>query len=343
MASESSASPDGDAGATGLPGLPPRPSRPGNVSAGSAQEIGGGADVDRSTAAPPVRGTPRQGMTRPTIRTLPDDDPPLPILHVVDPDKERDGTEGPQLHDGPPGPPSFPSEFDDSLSKRVGNDLEGPQLHDGPSGPPSFPSEFDDSLARKVENDAERNSPNNARDDASTVHSAARPDVAETSAAGPSTVEDVEEGNNSSRGATPSARSHTRAVSATAHVGLDSPSAGRSNIVVEAYRVEEDEEAPGGGTVYAEVAVVPFYLRKGFVSIMIAVTLILAIGVSVLAVVLPSNNKGGNIPTNLPTGPHQFTANSELRTAIKEYLGQGCPTDANCQARSDYGGAVSPL
>ena len=49
-----------------------------------------------------------------------------------------------------------------------------------------------------------------------------------------------------------------------------------------------------------------------------------------------------NIPINLPTGPHQFTTNSELRTAIKEYLGQGCPSDANCQARSDYGGAVSP-
>ena len=237
--------------------VPPRPSPPINVSAGSAQETGSGTDVDRGSAAPPVQDTPRHGTAAATVRALYDDDPPLPLLHVVDPDKE---TEGPQLHDGPPGPPSFPSEFDDSLAKQVENDLER-QLPD--------------------------------YDGASTVQSASRPDVADTSAVGPSTVEGVEEGNVSSRGATPSARSHTPAVSATAHVGLDLPSAGRSNIVVEAYRVEEVEEAPGGGTVYAEVAIVPFYLRKGFVSIMIAVTL-LAIGIAVLAVVLLSNNMGGN-------------------------------------------------
>ena len=60
--------------------------------------------------------------------------------------------------------------------------------------------------------------------------------------------------------------------------------------------------------------------------------------------------KGGNgggvgpiFGTNPPTGPHQFTTNAELKTAIREYLDQGCPTNANCQARSTYGGAVSPL
>ena len=37
-----------------------------------------------------------------------------------------------------------------------------------------------------------------------------------------------------------------------------------------------------------------------------------------------------------------FTTNSELRTAVQEYLGQDCSIDLNCQARSDYGGAVSP-
>ena len=45
-------------------------------------------------------------------------------------------------------------------------------------------------------------------------------------------------------------------------------------------------------------------------------------------------------PTPPPT-PHSFTTNSELRTAIQEYLSQGCTTDVNCQARSDYSGAVS--
>ena len=39
---------------------------------------------------------------------------------------------------------------------------------------------------------------------------------------------------------------------------------------------------------------------------------------------------------------HKFTTTPELKTAIKEYLGQGCASDLNCQARSDYGGAVSP-
>ena len=51
-----------------------------------------------------------------------------------------------------------------------------------------------------------------------------------------------------------------------------------------------------------------------------------------------------------PTGPwcavticsYPFTTNTELRDAIKEYLGQGCTSNLNCQARSDYGGAVSP-
>ena len=56
--------------------------------------------------------------------------------------------------------------------------------------------------------------------------------------------------------------------------------------------------------------------------------------------------------TNDPTsasGPwcncYLFTTNSELRTAIKEYLSpeQGCTTDLNCLARTLYGGAVSRL
>ena len=94
----------------------------------------------------------------------------------------------------------------------------------------------------------------------------------------------------------------------------------------------DEEETTGTGAGHEEVAILPCYQRKGFVYAIIAVTLV-AIGVAVLAVVLPSNNKG----------PDQFTTKSELETAIWEYLEQGCPTDVNCQARSDYGGAVSPL
>ena len=44
------------------------------------------------------------------------------------------------------------------------------------------------------------------------------------------------------------------------------------------------------------------------------------------------------------TGPWcAFNTNSELRTAIKEYLSQGCTTDMYCQARSNYRGSVSRL
>ena len=93
----------------------------------------------------------------------------------------------------------------------------------------------------------------------------------------------------------------------------------------------DEEKAQGTGAGHEQVAALPFYKRKGFVYAMIAVTLV-AVGVAVLAVVLPSNNKGR---------PDQFTTQSELETAIREYLGQGCPTDLNCQARSVYGGAVS--
>ncbi|EJK65095.1 hypothetical protein THAOC_14098, partial [Thalassiosira oceanica] len=55
-------------------------------------------------------------------------------------------------------------------------------------------------------------------------------------------------------------------------------------------------------------------------------------------------------PTEMPTGVtnspppvstmHPFTTNLELRAAIQEYLSQGCPSDANCQATSTYGGAI---
>ena len=251
MASESSARSGNDAATS----QPQRPSPPNNNV--GTQDAGDHTNVNDFAAAPLVPGVHRDGMVASSVRALDDDDPPLPLLHVVDHEKET----------------------------------EGPQLHDGPLGPPSFPSELDDSLAKNVENDIERQLPYYGG--ASTVQSAVSPNTVDAEAVGPSMVEGVEEVNVSSRGSTPSARSHAEAVTATAHVGLDSPSSGRPTIVVEAYRVEEAEVTPGIGTVHAEVAVIPCYQRKGFVSVMIAVTLF-AIGVAATTGVLFSNNMSGN-------------------------------------------------
>ncbi|EJK61877.1 hypothetical protein THAOC_17552, partial [Thalassiosira oceanica] len=304
MASES-ASPGDNADATASPQRPSPPNATART-AQAAQETRVGTNVGHSTAAP--QDAPRDGMTAPAARALNIDGPPSFPSEFDDSlaKQVENDSEGPQLHVGPPGPPSFPSEFDDSLAKGdvVGQEeeAEGPQLHHGPPGPPSFPHEFDDSLAtgvenelerrRKVEGDSDQNSPDNAHDDASTVHSTTGPNVAYAAAAVGPSVEGVEEENVPSLGGTPSARSRTEAEAA---VGLDSSSSssGRSTIVIEAYRVEEAEE----GTVYEAELIEhkpePFYQRKGFVSAMIVVTL-LAIGVAVMAVVLPSNNSVGN-------------------------------------------------
>ncbi|EJK70047.1 hypothetical protein THAOC_08631, partial [Thalassiosira oceanica] len=227
----------------------PRPPRPNSVST-QDEETGGTTDVREGTAAP-VQEVPRDGTSASTIRSLNDDGPPIPLLHVVNPEKE---TEGPQLHDGPPGPPCFPSEFDDSLAKTVENELE-------------------------------RNRSDHVCDNASTVHS-------NTSAVVPSMVEGVEEeeGSISSPGTAPSMSSHRGAGGATTTARLNPPSGGRSTLIVEAYRVEEAEEEPGEGTVYeAEIAgpnvILRFYQRKSFVSVVIAV-IFLAVVITVVAVVL---------------------------------------------------------
>lgn len=52
-----------------------------------------------------------------------------------------------------------------------------------------------------------------------------------------------------------------------------------------------------------------------------------------------SNSEGPCTTSPVPKG--QFRTNEELRIAIREYLEQDCTT--TCDARSDYGGAVSPL
>ncbi|EJK60298.1 hypothetical protein THAOC_19371, partial [Thalassiosira oceanica] len=107
-----STSPD-DHGSVHAP-VSPRPSPPSEPSDVSTQETG--VSTTATPLAQEVPG-PRYGMTS-TIRAMNDDDPPNPpFLQVADQEKE---SEGPQLlHDGPPGPPRFPQELDDSLAMKV--------------------------------------------------------------------------------------------------------------------------------------------------------------------------------------------------------------------------------
>ncbi|EJK55561.1 hypothetical protein THAOC_24698, partial [Thalassiosira oceanica] len=105
MASES-ASPDDNCMNRDATATPQMPSPP-NATARTAQETRGGTN-----AAP--QDAPRDGMTASTILALNDGSPPIPVRQAVDHGRE---TDGPRLHDGLPGPPCFPHEFDDSLAK----------------------------------------------------------------------------------------------------------------------------------------------------------------------------------------------------------------------------------
>ncbi|EJK52759.1 hypothetical protein THAOC_27935 [Thalassiosira oceanica] len=49
---------------------------------------------------------------------------------------------------------------------------------------------------------------------------------------------------------------------------------------------------------------------------------------------------GASSPSVSRSVSFKFTTNAELRTAIREYLSQGCPDVANCQAHSDYGDTI---
>ena len=65
--------------------------------------------------------------------------------------------------------------------------------------------------------------------------------------------------------------------------------------------------------------------------------------ISLVDIFLNSGCSIKKAPTSA-TGPWcAFNTNSELRTAIKEYLSQGCTPDMYCQARSNYRGSVSRL
>jgi len=220
--------------------------------------------ADGIIATPMVQVAPQGGMSAPTIRALTDDDPPIPVLHVVDREKET----------------------------------EAPHLHGGPPGPPCFPREFDDSLAQRGENKFKRNSLDHPRGSTSTVHSTLVASVASAAAVGPLVDERVEEGSVSSRGITPPT-SRTDTAATTAAAGLDLPSVGHSTFIAEGYRVAESEETPVYEAEISEPkAVLPFYQRTGFVFVMVAMILF-AIGV-VVWVLLPNTNYDKNTTDDIP-------------------------------------------
>ncbi|EJK67399.1 hypothetical protein THAOC_11577 [Thalassiosira oceanica] len=291
---ESTASPDNNTEAAAVH-IPPRPPSPNNV---STQDTGGsrGGTNANDTAAPLEHEFPQDGL-----RGLDDDDPPIPPLQVTDHVKEM---EGPRLHDGPPEPPHFSHEYDDSIAKSV--EKEGPRLIDGPADPPYFPHEHDDSISKGLRNEVERNSSDHPRGSKDyTAHSTEEASAANEETLGAPTVECAEEGGVSFEGTAPPLGPLAEATVSSTAEDLNSPSAGRSTFIPEAYMVEDTEESPGRGTVYeaeliepqvphvvpvASEAVPPFYQRKGFVFVVITAAL-LVIGV-VVGVRLLDNSDG---------------------------------------------------
>ncbi|EJK74537.1 hypothetical protein THAOC_03778, partial [Thalassiosira oceanica] len=268
MASEYASPDDYMVGMSTAGSSTPRPSPPNNVV--PSQEATG----DDTAAA--LLGQERTQGTVAAASTIPTLDVNGPSI-VVDPGKETEGnvSDGPQLHGGPPGPPRFPLEYDDSLAKRVdGLERHSSDHADPPGPPPCFP---DDSLAERADNEVERNRSDHAGDDASTARSTMGASDASAAEAAvlPSMVEDTE------------------LVEATATAELNPPSDGRSTSIAEAYRVEETETLREGTVYEAELAepnvVLRFYQRKGFASVIIVVTLLL-VGIAVTTVVLLSKN-----------------------------------------------------
>ncbi|EJK56631.1 hypothetical protein THAOC_23445, partial [Thalassiosira oceanica] len=82
------------------------------------------------------------------------------VLHVVDHNEE---TEGPQLHDRPPGPPCFPREFDDSLARGSASTAATGRLH------------LESLEARIREKSDSRSSGERGRSGGSWVHQGMRP------------------------------------------------------------------------------------------------------------------------------------------------------------------------
>jgi len=253
MASES-ASPNDclDMDASGLP----RPSPPSNV---SVQRTGDSTN----DVADGMQEVPQGGMSAPTIRALTDDDPPIPVWHVVDHEKET----------------------------------EAPHLHDGPPGPPSFPRDFDGSFAKKLENELERKLWTHHHDNPSTEHLIMEASVASAAAMDPSMEGRVGEESVSSRGVAPPTSSHAADTAAD----LDLPSVGLPAFTAVGYRVAESDETPVyEGEISEPKAVLPIYQRTGFVFVMVAMMLTIGVVVGVLL----SNNfdknntSGSEAPTD---------------------------------------------
>ncbi|EJK58961.1 hypothetical protein THAOC_20872 [Thalassiosira oceanica] len=117
MASESARASPNDYMDTDAAGLPPRPSPPNNMPAPQETDV-----ADGIVATPMVQEVPPGDMSAPTIRALTDDEPPIPVWHVVDHEKV---TEAPHQHDGPPGLPCFPRDSDgDSFARKLENEVE---------------------------------------------------------------------------------------------------------------------------------------------------------------------------------------------------------------------------
>ncbi|EJK49938.1 hypothetical protein THAOC_31142, partial [Thalassiosira oceanica] len=197
--------------------LPPRPSSPNNDV--SAQRSGDSTNDAADVATQTVQEVPQGGMSAPTIRGSTDDDHPIPVRHVVDHEEE---IEGPQLHDGPPGPPCSPRGIDD------------------------------DTLTQRGETEFGRNSLDHPIDNTSTAHSTVgRSSVASAASMGPSMDECAGEGSASSgESAPPTSPQHTEEGAAIAAAGPNSTSAVD---FVEAYMVDEAEETPGRYVAVAEL------------------------------------------------------------------------------------------
>ncbi|EJK77226.1 hypothetical protein THAOC_00955, partial [Thalassiosira oceanica] len=285
----------------------------------AAQETGD-STVGDCTAAPILQEEVTQGgTTASTIRSMNDDDPPVPLLQVAD-------------HE---------------------NETEGPQLHDGPPGPQYSLSEFDDSLAKSIENEFEQHSSNHPCDNSSTVHSTTGAPVANAAAEGPPMGGGVEEGRASSGGSTPLTSPLTEA--ATEAVGLHSALSERSTFVAEAW-VEYPEVMPGRGIVYeAETIepqmpiVLPFYRRKGLACFLVAMFL-LAVGIAT-AMQLFNKSDRSNDGEELTVTDSPKSSNSPTASNIPIKKQAGYPTTAQAYqgklqapdgaAFDEFGGSVA--
>ncbi|EJK59793.1 hypothetical protein THAOC_19945 [Thalassiosira oceanica] len=340
---------------------PPQPSPPGDV---SSQEIGGstnasGSTTTATTPSPLQQEAPRNGTTASTIRAINDDDPPIPVWQVADHEKE---TNGPQLHDGPPGPPRFPQELDDSLAKKVEKERAafpapedrlrhedigsgertaqetggGTKVGDMTAAPmvqeeviqggmlesmihaisdddPPIPvlqvanhEKSEGNQAERVANEFEHDSSDHPRDNAPTVHSTMGASDANAAEADPPMVGTNTSTNTKSPGAAGSEATNS---GTKANAGIVTIILPQATMVTPG---DDDDPEP---TIVASI-VLPFYRRKGFLYVMVAMIL-LAVGIAV-AVPLSSNVLSSNL------APQPWTYQAKLLATdgeARDYFG----------------------